>query len=202
MEILEAINSRRSVREFLKKKISKSVIKKLITLASKAPSDENSQPWEFIIVENEKIKEQIGEISVFAGRKYFGSKKAELMKKFESLGENRSKEMVEKFITGALFSFLKTAPILIIAISKKDFFSCCSTSASIENLMLAAQDFNLATCWTVIGLTNEQSLNKIKNLTEIPKDKTIIAILALGYPAKMPKPRARKNVDEICRWIE
>lgn len=201
MEILEAINNRRSVREFEDKEVPKEIILKLIEAASKAPSDENSQPWEFVIIQDAEFKKKIGEISVKAGQKYFGPKKDELMKKFETMGEEKSKEMIERFTSGSLFGFLKIVPVLIIAVSKNDFFSHCSTSAAVENLMLAAQDFHLATCWTVIGLTDEESLNQIKALVEIPKDRSIISVLALGYPAKTPKPRDRKDINQVCRWI-
>lgn len=59
MDILSAIITRRSVRVFQNKKIEKEKIEKIIELATHAPSACNVQGWRFIIVDDEKIKQEI-----------------------------------------------------------------------------------------------------------------------------------------------
>ena len=50
MEYQEVINGRKSTRGFLKKPVSKEVLKEVIELAVRAPSSMNTQPWHFHIV--------------------------------------------------------------------------------------------------------------------------------------------------------
>ncbi len=201
MEILDAINNRRSIREFKDKKVPKKIIQKLIEAATKAPSDENSQPWAFTVIEDSESKEKIGMLSIKAGKKYFKDKKKELMEKFKDMGEEKCIEMVKKFRSGQLFSFLSTVPILIIIFSENNFFSHISTGAATENLMLAAQAYGLGSCWTVISLTDKTINKQIKKIAKIAKNKSIISVLALGYPAKIPKARPRTDINNKIRWL-
>ena len=60
MDVYEAIEKRRSVRVF-KQGISEEQLRKIILAGTKAPSGSNVQPWEFIIIDDQKIIEQIAE---------------------------------------------------------------------------------------------------------------------------------------------
>ena len=54
----EVIHGRRSVRKFTDQEVSTNDIKEIIDCARYAPSDTNSQTWEFVVIMNrEKIKE-------------------------------------------------------------------------------------------------------------------------------------------------
>ncbi|MHA1243692.1 MAG: nitroreductase family protein [Candidatus Heimdallarchaeota archaeon] len=59
MEILEAIKTRRSIRKFTDKKVSKEDINTLLEAAMQAPSAGNQQPWEFIVIDDRKILDVI-----------------------------------------------------------------------------------------------------------------------------------------------
>lgn len=201
MDILTAIYGRRSIRDFQDKPVAREILEKLIDAATQAPSAENEQPWHFAVVEDLAIKKQIGEISVSAGQKYFGPKKGDLLKKFAGMGQERCAQMVERFTSGSLFAYLCTAPALIVVSCEDDFFNYASTGAAIQNLMLAALEFKLSTCWAVIGLTNEKHKNQIARLARVPKGQVMIGVIAVGYAAQEPKPRGRKDVSEITTWI-
>ncbi len=45
MNVIEAIASRRSVRAFLDKPVSKDIVTEILTIAQRAPSGTNTQPW-------------------------------------------------------------------------------------------------------------------------------------------------------------
>ena len=49
MDIVEAIKTRKSIRKFTSDPISKDTIRKILEIASRAPSAENTQPWEFVV---------------------------------------------------------------------------------------------------------------------------------------------------------
>lgn len=59
--------TRRSVRQYeLGKKISREDIEDILKIAMYAPSARNCQPWEFIVIEDEDLKNQIAEIHPYA----------------------------------------------------------------------------------------------------------------------------------------
>ena len=63
MDTLDCIKSRRSVRKFLDKEVPDNLIKELIDCARHAPFGgppiRECQPWEFIIVKDGKVKENL-----------------------------------------------------------------------------------------------------------------------------------------------
>lgn len=56
MDVMEAIRSRRSVREFTDDDIDDSVIEKIIDAGRWAPSGLNNQAWRFIVVRDPEQK--------------------------------------------------------------------------------------------------------------------------------------------------
>ena len=61
-EVIEAIRKRRSVRSYESKPVPKDIIKMIIEAGNEAPSAMNSQPWRFVVFEDEKIKEKLLEM--------------------------------------------------------------------------------------------------------------------------------------------
>ncbi len=60
MDVYDAIEKRRTIRVF-SQGVSEEILRKIISVGTKAPSAGNRQPWEFIIVDNPKIINQIAE---------------------------------------------------------------------------------------------------------------------------------------------
>lgn len=59
MDLIEAIKTRRSIRVFQDRNVDDEVVKKIIELASLAPSACNVQGWRFIVINDDKIKQEI-----------------------------------------------------------------------------------------------------------------------------------------------
>ncbi|MCK5767346.1 MAG: nitroreductase family protein [Candidatus Atribacteria bacterium] len=57
--ILEAIKKRQSVRSYLDKEIPEELLRQVLEAGRLAPSAKNIQPWRFIVVKDNKIKEQL-----------------------------------------------------------------------------------------------------------------------------------------------
>jgi nitroreductase len=60
MDVLEAIQARHSVRDFLSKPIPKELVMKILEIATRCPSGGNSQPWEIFVASGrtlEKIRQ-------------------------------------------------------------------------------------------------------------------------------------------------
>ena len=64
-EVNELIRQRYSCRDFELKEVSLEDFMVLIDSARRAPSGKNGQPWRFIVVKDEKVKEKIAKESIY-----------------------------------------------------------------------------------------------------------------------------------------
>jgi nitroreductase len=91
------------------------------------------------------------------------------------------------------------AGAIIVACSNNDYVMQCGQSVgpidvsiALEHISLQAAELKLGTCW--IGSFDAE---KIKHILEIPKDVTIIELMAIGYPAEQGRQNSRVSVEEI-----
>ncbi|MDI6641851.1 MAG: nitroreductase family protein [Elusimicrobiota bacterium] len=61
-EAIENIKSRRSIRKFLSQPVDKKIIKDIIDCARLAPTANNIQPWEFIVITDSATRKELGRI--------------------------------------------------------------------------------------------------------------------------------------------
>jgi nitroreductase len=59
--MLELIKKRRSIRKYTAAPVSNSDIKALLEAAMAAPSGDNSQPWEFVVVQQDGLRQQLAQ---------------------------------------------------------------------------------------------------------------------------------------------
>jgi len=185
MTIFEVIDGRRSVRSYQPRPVERPLIEKLISLATKAPSAMNSQPWAFVVI-NDKSKL----------RQYSSEAKALLL---ASLDEFPHLAKYQEVLANPEFDIFYGAPALIVIYAKPEGpqprEDCCLAA---QNLMLAAYAENLGTCW--IGFARVY-LNQpaIKAALNIPQEYEAVAPLIVGYPAAALAVVPRKPA-EILVW--
>jgi nitroreductase len=59
MEAMEAIISRRSIRQYTSKRVSREVVREILNAAMSAPSAGNERPWHFIVLTDRAILDEI-----------------------------------------------------------------------------------------------------------------------------------------------
>lgn len=208
MELQQAISNRVSIRKFKNDKVDPALLKKMVEMAGKAPSINNSQPWEFLAVVNEKI---LGEMATTVKDK---------VAKF--LPENHEKAAQVKTQVERFSTFFADAPAMIVVLQKpyeavvdkilpdsgitpadinkmRNFPNIQTIGAAIQNMLLTAVDLGLGACWLTGPNIAAADLEKILGV-EAPY--TIAACVAVGYPEKDHTPGVKKPVDEIFRVIE
>jgi len=62
METLDAIKTRRSIRKFKPQLISREIILELLEAAMFAPSAGNEQPWQFMVLDDRTILDEVPRI--------------------------------------------------------------------------------------------------------------------------------------------
>jgi nitroreductase len=59
--MLAQLQKRRSIRKFQQQKVEAEKLKKVLQAALLAPSSRGRNPWEFVVIENEKTLQQLGQ---------------------------------------------------------------------------------------------------------------------------------------------
>ena len=62
MDLFEAIDSQRTLRYIKPDPVPPEYLKRVLDAAVKAPSGGNSQPWEFVVVQNAGLKKSLAEL--------------------------------------------------------------------------------------------------------------------------------------------
>lgn len=132
MDFNKVIQTRRSVRSFKKDPIPKEILDRILEATRIAPSGSNSQPWKFIIVKDEALKQKIA----FAcnNQKFIADASIIVVACGQRLPINRGGYMGEMSI------------LLDVAIA-------------FTHLILAARTEGLGTCW--IGAFNNNEMKKL-----------------------------------------
>jgi nitroreductase len=178
MALLDLIKQRKSVREFLDKPVEREKIMMCLEAARLAPSESNSQPWRFIVVDDKELKNSLCD-AAFGGL-YFINTFCKTAPVIVVVISEKS-----KFIARVGGMFRGTKYYLI------DIGITC------EHFVLEAEDLGLGTCW--IGWFNERA---VKSLLKIPQSKKIDILIALGYydRAKLGPEHGREPMDKIASF--
>lgn len=67
-------------------------------------------------------------------------------------------------------------------------------AAATQNMLLAAHALGLGACW--LGVYGGVYEEKVKEILGIPKEKTLVSVISLGFPAET-QTKTRKSLDEI-----
>ena len=62
MDVLEAIHTRRSIRAYQDQPVPKELVQQILTAAMYAPSAGNAQPWQFVVINDRKLLQQIPKV--------------------------------------------------------------------------------------------------------------------------------------------
>jgi len=169
MDLYEAIEKRRTIRAY-KGAATEEQLRRIVLAGAKAPSARNSQPWEFIIVEDPVLVQQLAEL------KYQLS--------LQSQAGPEQREQMEQMAAAQRDSF-RNASVLAVC-NKVDWERSCWLA--IENISLAAVAEGLG---TGIVLYWDEARAMAGELLGLPPDMELTAILKVGTPAEEGHARDR-----------
>lgn len=199
MEVIEAINTRATVREFLDKPLKEEEKRIILESAIRAPNAGGNEQWFFIAVETKEKIEELYKLIIEAQRAYYT----------EMLKTPLSKEQLENWERRVEAGLYK-APFYVAVFKDlrmrfynnpeiEDRWAEQTASAAIENMILAAHSLGIGSCWFGVPLLREE---KFEEFFKLDKCFKIVAILAFGYPKKTPSPRQRKKgLNEVVKII-
>lgn len=197
----DAIYTQRAIRYWQDKPVPREVLTKVIESASKAPSGTNTQPWVFMVVDDEGARTMIGD----ALKAVYESGPLKDMIAEGQKSDDKTQRLMLKGAQ-AFFSELAKAPAIIVpclyqlASPTPDHTSLEAGSSiymAVQNLMLSARGLGLGTVMTTAHSLINEPLRKVLSL---PDDAYPVALIPIGYPDANFGPTTRKPVDEILRW--
>lgn len=177
MEFDKLLKTRRSVRKYSPQPVEREKIMLCLEASRLAPSACNAQPWHFIIIDDEAVKEK------FAREAFNGIYRGTMF-------ADRAPVLV------AVISDPQWLPRAGGAIRKNDFH-LIDIGIAVEHFVLKATELGLGTCW--IGWFDEA---KAKEVLQLTGSKKVEILLALGYPDEnfSAGPQKRKAVAEFCTF--
>jgi nitroreductase len=185
MDLKDAIDSRRAVREYTTEPVDEAAIRQLIAAAVQAPSAVNQQPWMFTVVRDKTLLARISREA-----------KAHMLKATPAaLLSHHYQELLEN----SRFDIFYDAPVLIVISSLAESawaIEDCALAA--ENLMLTARAAGLGSCW--IGFAQGWlGTPDGKAALQLPDDYRPIAPIIVGHPRRFPPPVARN--EPRIKWV-
>jgi nitroreductase len=225
MEIVEAINQRKSIRAFKSDPVPREILKEIMELALRAPSWGNTQPWEFAMVTGrnlEEIRQAFAEKAAAAEednpdiprprefpQPYDTRYRALGRRILELKGISREdKEKRRRWLWQGLRLF--EAPCVIYIYIGRAFYQQgdrlnswplfdCGLVA--ENIMLLATAHGLGTVAQIQAVLYPDVLRKVLG---IPDSKLIVLGIAVGYPDwddPVNQLRSeREPLDNVSTW--
>lgn len=189
MELKTSIETRRSVRRYQEKEVPRELVEAVLEAACWAPSADNLQPWYFVALTKQEdialMRETMERVS------------EEIRPHLEELFPRHPHVVNE---TASFLRRLGGAPVYILAFLQKDYGPTRdsmleSTAAAIQNLLLAAHERGLGTCWVnaATGLGYGPALRELF----APEMGEFVSLVALGWPDQNPRTPARKP----GRWV-
>tara|TARA_B100001105_G_scaffold251551_1_gene241484 strand:+ start:710 stop:1420 length:711 start_codon:yes stop_codon:yes gene_type:complete len=172
--LYKAIYSRRDVRShFTSNPIKHDILSKILHAAHHAPSVGFSQPWNFILIKDDKTKKKIKES--FDEEKERSSQLVEEPKKSKYLSFKLEGILESPVNLCVTYDPTKFGPFVIgrTSIPEAGLYSVC---CAIQNLWLSARAEGIGLGWVSI-LSNDT----LKKILEIPEHVIPVAYLCLGY---------------------
>lgn len=176
MELQQALEKRRSIRQYLSKPVEEEKIREMLSAASLAPSWKNSQVSRYYVVSGSDT----------------------LPKVKSALADFNQKNACDAPV------LIVTSIVLNRSGFERDGspsnelgngWGCYDCGMQNMNLLLKATELGLSTL--VMGIRDEK---KLKQILQIPDTEAVISVIAVGYSDAVPEMPKRKAIDDISRF--
>jgi nitroreductase len=218
MELLQGIETRKSIRGFKPTPIPEETIRKVLQLAGRSPSYTNTQPWEVAVVTGKKRDElskvlyDLAHSGVPANPDTptpanwpveLGNRAKEHgTRRFNSLGVGRDDAALRNELRLMNFKFFGAPCVLFLFMdSTLGPWSTLDMGLFTQTLALAAHGVGLGTCLQA-SLANYP--DAVRESLGLSKTKKLVLGISLGYPDPAAKlntyQSTRMNVDDFVKW--
>ncbi|MBX3001064.1 MAG: nitroreductase family protein [Caldilineaceae bacterium] len=193
------IRGRRSIRRYQPRPVERTLLEKILTAATWAPSAHNRQPWRFCVVTDERIKLALSERMGERWRRDLGA-------------DGADPAFIEKRVAISHSRIIGAGALIVVSVSMGEMdhypdpkradaewlMAVQSTALACQNLLLAAHHYGLGACWMCAPLFVP---DLVRDVLDLPSDWHPQALITLGYPAES-KERERASLASRVIWRE
>jgi len=175
MDTLQAISSRRSIRKFKDAPVEWYLIGKVLWAGTHAPTAGNLQDFRFMVVTNPDLKKGLAEAAL------------------EQHWISQAPLIIVVFA-----EFIKTKRFY--GVRGERLYTIQDCAAAIQNMLLAAHDLGLGTCW--VGAFDEDKVNAVLGIPDYARPQALIPI---GWPDEAPPEPAKYKMENFIflnRWAD
>jgi nitroreductase len=189
-DLFLVINAQRACRRFVPDgDVSDADVEQMLDAPVHAPSAENTQPWYFVVVRDERTR-------------------IDLAAWWTETWRAGGSEYARQIATDTMYADLEfavgpggfaAAPVVVVVCLDTEkvleVFAQSSIYPAVQNLLLAANGLGYGSCLTT-GLTLF-GVNRVRERLGLPETVTPMAAVYIGKPAKALKPPRRQPAREV-----
>lgn len=173
MDVSEAVQLRRSIREFLADdNVADADVQALVEAARAAPSAGNRMAWHLYVIRDDELRARLATES--ANQPFIGT--APVVFVFTAEPELNQDRYGQRGL---------------------ELYCLQDVAAAVENVLLVATELGLGACWC--GGFDEAKATEILRL---PEGSRPVAIVPIGKPRDdLPDPRPRRSIKELVTYL-
>src|SRR5437588_5149703 len=180
-DFFEVVHSQRACRDFSTEDVDDDTLAQVLDAATFAPSAENKQPWVFVVVRDEAVRQRIADLTkqVWEG----GAREYE-----QTHLDARILADVDK---GTAEGFARAPVVVVVCGDRAQTFERTLPSSvypATQNLLLAATAIGLGSALTTLATAMAKDL---ADILQLPEHVKAMAVVFLGWPAKPLGPPKR-----------
>jgi nitroreductase len=180
-DFFDVVSRQRACREFSDVPVSDESIAQILRAATFAPSAENKQPWEFVVVRDADTRRRIGDLTRRAWEDYG-----------RAFSETRVPEKMLADVDRGAMGGVAAAPVNIVVCADTERGLEVTVPSSlfpaIQNMLLAATALGLGSALTTIATGFRAELQRI---VQLPDHVHPVAVIPVGHPARPLGPPRR-----------
>jgi nitroreductase len=200
--LMEVVRSRMTVRAFdPAHAVPRQHYELILEAARHSPSGANAQPWHFIVVTDQALKDAIME--------YFREEqvaRAKLKMKFPTPDYRGLATAPGMIVVASDFRWVRAFPVLNDGSELDRMYKENAERILLQSVAAATMSAHLAAAalgynvWWVTAIGQQKAQAAMKPLLGVPEELSVLDIMCFGYPAKPPYRRWKKELGQIVSW--
>jgi len=199
---MEVVRRRMTVRAFAPgQAVPREHYEMILEAARHSPSGANSQPWHFIVVTDQALKDQI--MAYFRDEQVA---RAKLKMKFPTPDYRGLAGAPGMIVVASDFRWVRAFPVLNDGSALDRMYKENAERILLQSVAAATMSAHLAAAalgysvWWVTAIGQQKAQEAMKPLLGIPQELSVLDIMCFGQPAKAPYKRWKKTLGEIVSW--